>query len=278
MDRKHTITKNVIKSVIWNLLVLIVVISLSSYFGYNYFFPKEATPDSVVEGERYSFTAVNTENLAFDEDGEFIYLTLINDKKEVMDLHTKDEKKIEKLLKASEDNPVKVIGTAYLMADDVQAYMKDLYADRDINYLYTHDLYHEKTSLVSKNFFILIAIAIIIIVNAKSIVDSIVYKNRAFQFFKDNPTYNDREATKQIHKYVDIINEYIIVTAGAPYIVNIKESSNMVLTRHRTYFITTHYTLSFKNSEGKAKRLGLPKLKKDKAQEMLDYINNFYRA
>ncbi len=279
MNRKDKVNKAMTKSIIGNILVVVIVALLIGVYVYQVFFPQEATPNTVVNGKTYSFTAIRAENIAKNEDDGNIYISLVNDKNEVIDICVNDESKVEKLSKASKDNPVKFVGKAHALDEEYLNTMKELYAGQEIGYLYLFNLVdYDVEADVDYEYYVLPAIAFIfMLVFIYKTFSAIKKKNKAVQFFNENPTFNEREATRSIHKYVDIVNDFIIVMAGDPAIIDIKEYNSFVLTNHQKYFITTHYSLTAKDASGHKKVFNLPKLKKDKAQELLNYLNNYYK-
>ncbi len=274
MNRVDKIKKSVFKSVLSSLLYVIVIIAVSGYFAYNLLFPVEATPQNVKDGSYYSFTGIKAENRYKDEKSGYIYVTLINEKNEVMDVCVDTEKRADEVMKASKDKPFTFKGQSYIQEHDYRQTMYELYKDKKISYLHPFGLLDYRVGWGFRDFIVPIGVLIALIVNIVPIFTSFRCKREALEILDKNPIYIDRDATVQIHKYLDIVNEYIILMSSTPAIINIKESSEIVLTRHRSYLITTHFSLSFLDGQGKRRNYKVPKLKKEKAQELLDYINN----
>lgn len=275
MDRKSKIEKSVSNSILGSFTYLLIILAVGAYFASNILFPQEATPENVKQGKYYVFTGVRAENKFADQKTGYIYITLINEKKEVMDVCVDSEKKAKEVMKASKEKPFKFRGQSYMQDSEYRKTMSNLYNEKDITYLHPFGLLDYRVGWEPVDFIFPVVIIASFFANLFPIFRSRKLKKKAIEFLDNNPFYNERQATKQIDKYVDIINDYIIIMTFTPAIINIRESSEIVLTRHRSYFVTTHFTLSLLDKEGKKRTYNVPKLQKEKAQELLDYINNF---
>ncbi len=276
MNRKGKINGSFARFVLFALILIIAISAVVGYFYYKYYYPKQVSQDSLKDNQLYSFTAVRAENEYYDEESGYVYVSLINEKNEVIDVCTNNEGKYMKLISASKENPVEFVGTSYEQDYDYRQAMREYFKDSGVSYIHVFGLEDYKRPLEIEDYIILAAILAIIISLIYGVFSSANYKKKTMEFFDNNSLYNDIPATVEIHKYVDIVKDYIIVMTAKPLILNIKDASEFVLTRHRSYFITTHFTLSFKDKDGKKRRIGLPKLKKGKEDELIGYINSVH--
>ncbi len=188
------------------------------------------------------------------------------------------EKKAEAVMAASKDKPFKFKGQSYTQSGEYIKRMHELYKNKNITYLYPFGLLDYRITVKAIDFIFPATFLIAFIVNLLPIIKSLKLKKKAIEFLDNNPFYNERVATKQIHKYVELLNEYIILMSSTPAFINISESREIVITRHKSYFITTRFTLSLLDKEGKRRTYNMPKLKKEKVDELLNYINNYNKA
>ncbi|PID82341.1 MAG: hypothetical protein CSB16_01890 [Clostridiales bacterium] len=276
MNRKGKINGSFARFVIVSIIVIVIIVALLGYFYYKHYYPKQVTRDNLKNNQLYSFTAVKAENEYYNEETGYVYVSLINDKNEVMDICTNKEQKYIDLMSASKDNPVEFVGTSYEQDFDYREALMNYFEYSDVTYIHVFGLEDYKLVLGIEDYIVLAAALIILIALIYSIFSGIKLKKKAMEFFDNNSLYNDVPATIQAHKYVDIVKDYIIVMTAKPFIINIRDASEFVLTRHRSYFITTHFTLTFREKDGKKRSVALPKLKKGKDNELIDYINKMH--
>ncbi len=277
MNRKSKIKKSVVKNIFVYLVITAIIVAFGVYFTTSTLLPTAVTQTNVREGKYYSFKAIKAENIEKDEKSGYTYITLINEKNELMDVCVDTDKKAKAVVSASKEKPFVFKGKGYLQSNESIKVLQEQYKDRNITYVHPYGLIDRGSDWGIRDYLFPVMFLVLIIANIYPIIKSLKYKKKAIEFLDNNPMYNEREATRTIDKYVDVINEYIILMSATPAIINIRESSEFVLTRHRTYFVTTHFTLSLLDKEGKRRTYNVPKLKKEKAQELLDYIRNFDR-
>lgn len=283
INRKKEVKKSSFNSVLGSLLTIVIVVGLAAYGFYFMYFPKEINLREVKNEVEYNFNIVKAANIAEDTDNPgFYYVSIMIGNKNVAEVYVDEDKK-EELKDASMDNPVRFVGIAILMdktADGRDEYVEQLkqFHFTDMNKYYDVMFFEKEEPVIP---YLMIAFVLIVFGrHSYEIYISLKARKQVLNFLEENPLYNEYEPRLSIHKNVAVVKDYLISTKSPAAILNIDKCVKSTLVRHRYNLITTHFNLSYIDNERKTETITLPRLKKEKAQELINYLDNLgkYKA
>ncbi len=281
-DRKSVIKKRSIFLAISYCFWFILILGFFAYDTYIDYFPPKFNIDNYQLEKEYAFTVIKAVEPIEVEGAEGWYSIIsLTPDQDVIYIYAKEEQKDE-LLKATAEQPVTINAnlTKYQRTDEETDELIESYAQyAKENHFpemrgFYYDLDIEQSPPVELDMFYLVAWLIGLAAGIFLVVNTIYKMNKAVAFYEENPLYNEYEADKTFHKNVELVRNYILVTGGRPAQINLDESSDFVLVRHRKYFITTNMSLDYVDMNGKRRSDIIPKLNKAATDELITYLAN----
>ncbi len=127
-----------------------------------------------------------------------------------------------------------------------------------------------------RHIFVFIIVILMVVDIIRKIILSIQHTMNVVEFFDNHPLYNERVADLEINRYIEIIDEYIIITSRIPYIINLDKSRRFVITKkmHKLFF--SHYALEFMENDGGYISVFLPEIseKNGSLDKLVSYLND----
>ncbi len=279
IDRKKEVKKSSLKSVISSLTVIIIILGIASYGMYFEIYPKEINLGEAKEGNYYTFTVIKVANIEVDdENSDYYYVSIMNKDKDVAEAYVKKAQKDE-LISANKNNPVRFVGIASLMdktidgRDEYIDYLKEVHF-ANMNKYYDIMLFEPEDSKPEIPYLLIAFVLIVFARYSYEIYKSLKARKNALVFYDNNPLYNEYESKLSLHKNLSVVRDYLISTKSPAVQLNISDCAKVTLIRHRTYLITTHINLSYIDNEGKTGTVTLPRLSKQKSQELINYFDS----
>ncbi len=280
IDRKKTIKKNVMLSVLFTILIMLIFVVLGGYGVFVTMFPQNVSRDNLTEDDKYTFVAVKAGNLAEDEEEGILFMSLINKENEVIDVTIKTREVADELMTASPDRPVKfkgIIAKYEESEEESKEYFEYIKNEVFSETEYVYGWFLIEAPKEKTDYLAFIFIAIIIIVNSYHIYSSVSKMAKANVFYNDNTLYNELEPSMKFHKNVEIVKNYLLITHKLPEVIDINTNKDFYITRYRRYFITVYFGLTFVDENGKRKNIQMPKLTKEKTNEFISYLMSIGR-
>ncbi len=239
LNRTKIAKKNNKNYLLW-VTVWTIVSSLAIFYGVNLFFnPTEVHSKYVDDGKTYSFNAVGADNLR-QKSGDYL-LTLINKDNELIDVVIKETETKERLLAASETNPVRFIGQTYnaLNSDSAtKVYFVNLRSDyfKQAEKLYGYQLIEKKLEMGLGDYVLLGFFIILFLGNLAAMLyllkDSRARLKKTVAFFEQNPYLNSRAADLILTKHAAVVGHHIFMLSGRSSVIDLTRCQDITIKYH----------------------------------------------
>lgn len=255
-----------------NILLLVATIAIAVFVAMGVLNPKKLNVNVVSKNTPYYIEIQETSGeYSYDAKNKYYYVLALTTSNEVVDLRTSSKQEADKLIHIEPGSSYRYVGKALPLQTSAISDLQKTYPQFKVSR-------YGLEAVTIFDYIFPIGLGLIFVgIFTYGIFYNFKSRKEAAAFFNENQYLNDAEADYVVCKGTEVVRDYLIQSHYNGKRINLKEFDNFSVEVIKVRFSISSYNFHFiKNGVKKPVTVNIPKVKKEKLEEFINYLQEHY--